>query len=202
MKRGSILIVVSVLLLLAGAAGGYTAVRSTGHAHRLDIKAGSLGNPGVQIPLGPAAAAMLSHFDSVQANQLGPTYALAERGDRQLYRIATSRSYSCYAAGPATAERVEVFSIVACPIDPTFPSDGRPVMDFSVLTRAIGASSHYTRIEGLASDGITAIGLLDASGALIAKVSVTDNVYEYVPSDSSVTGIVAFDAAGNSVPIH
>jgi hypothetical protein len=75
-------------------------------------------------------------------------------------------------------------------------------MDFSVLTTARGGSSYYSRVEGVAADGIKSIGLVDKSGSIILRVPVHANVYAFTPSQANVTGLVAFDAAGNSVSVQ
>jgi len=205
-KRVRTFFFVAAGLMVAFAACGvaYTAAQGGSSAKPLAITLWEQSNSGTEVGLGPNAATLLDQFTGTRVGKLGPVYVLHNENGRALYRIASATSYVCYGAGPASSVVASAdLGMVACPTDPTFPSAALPVLDFSLRTTVYGSAPRFTRVEGIASDGVVAVGLLDSSGNTLRRIPVESNTYEYVPTpNEAVSALVAYDASGNSMAIH
>jgi hypothetical protein len=120
----------------------------------------------------------------------GPLFLLAVRDDRAFYRVGDARAH-CYAVGDAGS--VGTLGAVAC-------WDGsEPLMDFSVVDLSSGSRSDvkFLRIEGVAADEVSSVGVVDSNGDIVARVPVVRNVYAMAaPPGPRSHGIVALDGRG------
>ena len=136
------------------------------------------------------------HLTQRQARRLsgaptsGPLFLLAVREGRAFYRVGDARA-RCYAVGDARS--VGTLGALAC-------WDGsEPLMDFSVVDLSSGSQSEVTffRIEGIAADEVSSVGVVGASGVIVARVPVVRNVYAMAaPSGAPGRGLVALDRRG------
>jgi hypothetical protein len=72
-------------------------------------------------------------------------------------------------------------------------------MDFSVVDLSSGSRSEmkFFRIEGIAADQVSSVGVLGSSGDVVARVPVVGNVYAMsAPSGAPGRGLVALDSRG------
>jgi hypothetical protein len=120
-------------------------------------------------------------------------------GGRSIYRVEMGDSaHQCYGAGYAGA-RWPLGLVVCRNAAPYFPSREMPLFDFSMVGMDRGdGEMHYIRVEGVAADGVTSVGLLDRDGATVERMPVRGNVYgaESLPTSTGVR-LVALDASGN-----
>lgn len=145
------------------------------------------------------ATRLMGQFSNGPTGELTEVGRLQASAGRAVYSVSSERGIACYAAGPDSGLAVTSFDIIACPIDPAFPSKERPTLDFSLQTTSIGdAASHYSRVEGLAADGFTALSLRDSSGAEIGRIPVNNNVYIARQVPEGVTQLVPVTDAGSS----
>ncbi len=79
---------------------------------------------------------------------------------------------------------------VSCDLNGAFPSPATPVWAFPP----------YDGMDGYAADGVATVEGLDASGAVVASVPVTDNLFATPDGDyTDVATVEAFDADGNQI---
>lgn len=178
---------VLTLVLLASGLAGVVAWRASASADGSSRAAlYSLGATGRRVELRSADGA------SSPATAL----LLATRGGRGFYELTTAGG-RCYATGPGN--RTGVVGGEACPRPGAFPSPAQPLLDLTVYeaspsTRAV----HAVRIEGLAADGVAAVGVLGSDGAITLRVPVIENVYAASRAPAAaVAGLVALDAQGD-----
>jgi hypothetical protein len=135
------------------------------------------------------------HLTQRQAHRLsgaptsGPLFLLAVREGRAFYRVGDARTH-CYAAGDARS--VGTLGAVGC-------WDGsEPLMDFSVVDLSSGSQSEvkFFRVEGIAADDVSSVGVVGASGDIVARVPVVRNVYAMAAPGASGRGLVALDSRG------
>lgn len=72
-------------------------------------------------------------------------------------------------------------------------------MDFSVVDLSSGSRSEmkFFRIEGIAADQVSSVGVLGPNGDIVARVPVVQNVYASSASPGGPgRGLVAFDNRG------
>jgi hypothetical protein len=81
---------------------------------------------------------------------------------------------------------------VGCDTSRAFPSPQRPIVDFSRFSEGL-------RIVGFAADGVTAVAVVDASGATIATAPVIENVYAATNRLPGAVGVEALDARGDVI---
>jgi hypothetical protein len=114
-----------------------------------------------------------------------------------LYGVRRRSAY-CYGAGRAGA--AAPLGVIHCMNAPTsFPSPKKPILDLSVVGMERGdAEMHFIRVEGLASDAVASIGVLDRDGTVIERLPVRANIYGAEPQPTA-TGVrlVAFDHGGH-----
>jgi hypothetical protein len=136
------------------------------------------------------------HLTARQARRLngaptsGSVSLLGIRGGRAFYRVGEVQSH-CYAVGDAGS--IGTLGALAC-------WDGsQPLMDFSVVDISTGSTSEmkFFRIEGIAADQVSSVGLLDSNGHVVARVPVVGNLYSMAtPPSGSGRGLVALDRRG------
>jgi hypothetical protein len=120
----------------------------------------------------------------------GPVALLGIRGGRAFYRVGDAQSH-CYGDGDASS--IGTFGSLAC-------WDGsQPLMDLSVVDVSAGNTNEmkFFRIEGIAADEVSSVGVLGPEGRVVARVPVVDNLYSLpAPPQISGRGLVALDARG------
>jgi hypothetical protein len=125
-------------------------------------------------------------------------YLLARRTDRAYYRI-TGPHGTCYGAGPA--KQVGFVTGEECP-EGTFPTRGRPVLDYSVY-EAVGHDREgglsLFRAEGFAADGVASVAFLRPNGEVALRIKVRGNVFSAAAPRGPVATLVAYDSAGQEV---
>lgn len=168
----------------------------------LAIETWAVGSDGTPVEVEGQAAELLGRFGGPGLGALRGVSLMKSVGTNGVFRIATTSGKSCAAVGQFEAGRVTQLGIVQCPIDPSFPSAERPALDLSVITIAKGAPRGITRVQGLAADGVVAIGLIDATGAIAAEVPTAGNAYLLEDMPPGIAGLVALDKAGTAVPIQ
>jgi hypothetical protein len=139
------------------------------------------------------------HLTQRQARRLngvpasGPLLLLAVREGRAFYRVGDARA-RCYAVGDARS--LGTVGALAC-------WDGsEPLMDFSVIDLSAGNRSEmkFFRIEGIAADQVSSVGVLGSNGDVVARVPVVGNVYVMsVPPGAPGRGLVALDSRGKTL---
>ena len=119
---------------------------------------------------------------------------------RAVYRIGGLKPgySSCYASGPGS--EIGRLGGINCSHS-GFPSRRNPVQNMSVIQRRLGATNPgLYRLEGVAADAIAEIGLTNAGGSVIERVSVRDNVFVLArPPAAATGGLVAYDSRGEVV---
>jgi hypothetical protein len=136
------------------------------------------------------------HLTQRQARRLsgapasGPLSLLAVRQGRAFYRLGDPGA-RCYAVGDARS--LGTVGAVAC-------WDGsEPLMDLSVVDLSGGDRSEmrFFRIEGIAADQVSSVGVLGSNGDVVARVPVVGNVYAMpTPPGAPGRGLVALDSRG------
>jgi hypothetical protein len=98
-------------------------------------------------------------------------------GERDILRMTRVGGTPCYANGKRGA--AWPIGRYVCQNGPSpFPSAEHPVLDFSLATMAAGEPRpHYEQVSGVASDGVEAINVLDAEGAVLVRLTVVNNLY-------------------------
>jgi hypothetical protein len=136
------------------------------------------------------------HLTQRQARRLsgaptsGSLSLLAVRDGRAFYRLGDARA-RCYAVGDARS--LGTVGAVAC------WDESQPLMDFSVVDLSSGSRSEMTffRIEGIAADQVSTVGVLGSNGDVVARVPVVGNVYAMpAPPGAPARGLVALDSRG------
>jgi hypothetical protein len=136
------------------------------------------------------------HLTQRQARRLsgaptsGSLSLLAIRDGRAFYRLGDARA-RCYAVGDARS--LGTVGAVTC------WDESQPLMDFSVVDLSSGSRSEmrFFRIEGIAADQVSSVGVLGSNGDVVARVPVVGNVYVLsTPPRAPVRGLVALDSRG------
>lgn len=177
-----------LVVALAGCLTAAAAVELTGATGR----ASSASKPSFTV----AVKGRAIHLTQRQARRLsgapasGPLSLLAVREGRAFYRLGESQA-RCYAVGDARS--LGTVGALAC-------WDGsEPLMDLSVVDLSGGDRSEmkFFRIEGIAADQVSSVGVLGSSGDVVARVPVVRNVYVMsAPPDAPGRGLVALDSRG------
>jgi hypothetical protein len=182
-RRHVVLVAASASCVTAVAAG--LLANGTGRANSASTLSFTVGTKGRVIQLTPRQARRLSG-----APTSGLLSLLAIRDGRAFYRLGDARAH-CYAAGDARS--LGTVGAVGC-------WDGsEPLMDFSVVDLSSGSRSEarFFRIEGIAADQVSSIGVLGPNGDIVARVPVVRNVYaSSAPPGGPGRGLVAFDDRG------
>jgi hypothetical protein len=110
-------------------------------------------------------------------------HLLTERDGVRFYAARRENGAFCFAVD------LDGRRAVGCSVTPAFPSPQRPIVDFSRFSKG-------ARIVGFAADGVSTIGLVDASGATIATAPVIDNVYAATNTTPGAVGVEALDSQG------
>lgn len=122
-------------------------------------------------------------------------YLLGTRNGHGYYRLTKPNRY-CYGVGATTLHRP---SQIKC-----FIKNPGVFVDFSVAESSRGNPRiHLWRLEGMAHDGVAAVGMIGNRGQLLAKVSLHEGIY-YLPSPppAPIGKIVAYDAQGHVLATH
>ena len=176
---GAVLVGCGIAVAVGELAGG------TGRASSAPKRAFTVATKGRVIQLTQRQAGRLSG-----APTSGPLSLLAVRDGRAFYRLGDARAH-CYAVGDARS--VGTVGAVTC------WDDSQPLMDFSVVDLSTGGQSEMTffRIEGIAADQVSSVGVLGSNGDVVARVPVVRNVYAMsAPPGSPGRGLVALDSRG------
>jgi hypothetical protein len=179
----------AVLLVAAIAVAGAVA-QDSGSSYAQLSRFSTGGHP-VSLARTEARVARLMGADAV--------YLLAKRADRAYYRITGSQG-TCFGAGPA--EKVGFITGEECPAG-SFPTRGRPVLDYSVYEAMShdrsGGLSLY-RAEGFAADGVASVAFLRPNGEVALRIPVRGNVFSAAaPPRGPVAVLVAYDSRGQEV---
>lgn len=146
----------------------------------------------------PTARSTFSEADQAMLAQIGATGSISRvgsAGDTAFYSIAGSDQGHCYAFGSASSGGL---SGGCMPPDAEVPA----VIDMSsVAMSPTDGSWKLDTLQGIATDGIAAVGFVDASGNL-HTTPVTGNVYRL--DGQTLTGgpsseLVGLDGNGNRV---
>jgi hypothetical protein len=113
-------------------------------------------------------------------------HLLTERDGVKFYAARRANGVFCFGID------LDGRKAVGCNTTPAFPSPQRPIVDFSRFSKG-------SRIAGFAADGVSAVALVDASGATIASAPVIDNVYAATNALPGAVGVEALDARGDVV---
>jgi hypothetical protein len=120
----------------------------------------------------------------------GSVSLLGIRGGRAFYRVGDARS-NCYGVGEASS--IGTLGAFACWDGP------HPLMDLSVVDLSRGSTSEmrFFRVEGIAADQVSSVGVLTPDGRIAARVPVVGNLYSLpTPPDTFSRGLVALDGRG------
>ncbi len=158
------------------------------------------GNSGVVVP---QAALALDQVAALQEVGFAPGIRhLGDRAGVAFYVSRGTRHGLCFATGPAGGQQPS-FAFLGCQRAgaDVFPSDVRPIADFSPLRGRLGSSAVYVqRLEGVAADGVASVGVLAENGEVSAAVRVVNNLYvsSSLP-EVPAKGIVALSADGRTL---
>jgi hypothetical protein len=181
-------VLVAGLAVCATALAFWELAGGTGRARSASPPSFTVGTKGRLIQLTQQQERRLSGAPSA-----GTLSLLAIRDGRAFYRLGDPRA-RCYAVGDART--VGTVGAVSC------WDDSQPLMDFSVVDLSSGVlgETKFFRIEGIAADQVSSVGLLSSRGDVIARVPVAGNVYAMpVPPDDSVRALVALDSRGRTL---
>jgi hypothetical protein len=150
-------------------------------------------------PIGPVALTaadqtFLARFTQ-GAEQLTTASMLGVRGGRAIYEITNSTGPDCYGVGPMQPASY-MLGQVECTAG--FPSATSPIADFTVVNGGISSApaAHVFRAEGVAADGVAAVGFRTSDGRLVGVTPLVHNIYESTaPPKDGVTQLVALDAS-------
>jgi hypothetical protein len=124
---------------------------------------------------------------------------LGTRDGRSFYVSKNDRGAFCFGVGDASAAAAETDTGV-CQAAGAFPSEAQPIVDMSRLDRAPNGETQISRLEGVAADGVSEVGIESATGRVF-WVNVSGNIYEARPdvAEGGVVAIVAKDANGAKI---
>jgi hypothetical protein len=178
-----ILTVTALVITVAVTAGGSDAhPRASGGSSVLD-------RPGRPVTFGPREARFLHQAGFLHV------YLLATRNRHDYYRLSKPHRF-CYGVGFTALHRP---GQIKC-----FLSDPAVFIDFSVAESSRdNPEIHLWRLQGMAHDGVVAVGMIGKSGQLLAKVPVREGIYYLAsPPANPIGKIVAYDAHGHVLATH
>jgi hypothetical protein len=183
---GAVVALIVAAIVVAGAVG-----RDSGSSYASLSRFSTAGKQ-VRLAKTEARVARLMGADSV--------YLLERQNNRAYYRV-TGPNGTCYGAGPA--KEVGFITGEECP-EGSFPTRGRPVLDYSVYessSRARSEGLSLFRAEGFAADGVASVAFLDPNGEVVLRIPVRRNVFSAtVPRGrGAVAMLVAYDSSGQEV---
>jgi hypothetical protein len=198
-------LIVLLLVMLGGSAIASAATFSLGRHHtaKSDALSGSVSrmstrSSGPPVPLPPGDQRVLASFAESGA-QLTAASLLGVRGGRAIYEITNETGPDCYGVGPWPTTSYTLGQVECLP---AFPSASSPVVDFSVVNGGVNSSSaaHVSRAEGVAADGVAAVGFRTADGRLVGVMPVVQNLYESAaPPADAIQQLVALDASNDVI---
>jgi hypothetical protein len=193
---------IAILLVMLGGTAIASAARSalgSHHATQSRALVARLSNvsthaTGSPVALTAADQTFLASF-AQGGEQLTTASMLGVRGGRAIYEISNSTGPDCYAVGPMQPASYTLGQ-VGCTAG--FPSATSPIADFTVVNGGISSTpaAHVFRAEGVAADGVAAVGFRTADDRLVGVTPVVHNIYESTaPPKDVVTQLVALDAS-------
>ncbi len=124
---------------------------------------------------------------------------LAARGPLAFYSAPGDSAGLCYGVGAVSTGGL---AVVGCPRPDSarlnFPSNETPILDLSGIEREQDGTLYLLELAGIAADGITKVGMIDANGTL-HSADVVDNVYYSDLPRVPASAVVGFDSDGNEV---
>lgn len=196
MRRRVLALALSAAIALG--VGAYVSGRATSSAPDPALATVSAG--GDSLALGERALTVLDRMNATQgAGFARHAERLAVRGTRTFFRLRGTRE-SCYGTRTGQVdETLPDLGILLC--SPRFPSAKQPIMSMSVVeaTKA-NPVPRLIKVQGVVADAIAEVGVVDASGDVVLRLPVRDNVFsaDELPA-GEMTGLVGFDAAGARV---
>lgn len=193
-------LIVVLLVMLGGTAiasaessalGSHHAAKSSVFVAKLSkVSTHAIGTP---VALNAVDQKFLAGF-AQGGEQLTAATMLGVRGGRAIYEIANSTGPDCYGVGPVQPTS---YTLGQVECTPGFPSVTSPIADFTVVNGGISSApaAHVFRAEGVAADGVAAVGFETSDGRLVGVTPVVHNIYESTaPPKDAVTQLVALDA--------
>ena len=156
--------------------------------------AGSLGgllgisNEGTTVAVddtGLSSASALN--EALQQFGLSTLQLLGVRDGISFYAARNPDGHFCFAIDSGVSKGV------GCSLLDNFPSPQHPIIDIF---------SGPAHVAGFAADGVAAIAVVDSSGATLATIPVSDNIYALDNPPAGGIGVEALDAGGNVLYTH
>lgn len=159
-----------------------------------------LSNSGTQVSARQIPSHQLSALESV-GFRTGEVRLLAHRAGVSFYTATSTAGGYCFAIGLNEQAKAS-FDALECQGGTigSFPSATAPVADFSALNATTDGVTYVTTLAGFATDSVSRVAVLGASGRVIYSTPVEKNVYAAgdvprTPADA----IVAFEGANTLV---
>jgi hypothetical protein len=139
------------------------------------------------------AAAVKQHMG---LDGYGAINLIANTNGERYLRFSRTNGNDCYGSGSVTGTLP--VGVIKCDNGPSpFPSSSVPILDLSVVQVNADNSSSYVRVSGVAADGVSRIGVLNAAGQIVQTIPVTQNVYDSTDIAAGTVGaLVALDSTG------
>lgn len=189
---GKTVLGLTAVVVAVASSGGAIALSASNAAPAPLSTLSATGTP-VQLPPGDPRTQRLidAGYDDVSL--------LATTGGRSFYRLELDSGRACFGTG-ATGTSWP-FGRITCRIaEPYFPSAEMPILDLSVIGMDRGdAEPHFTRVQGLAADGVTTIRILGSGGTVLKSVPVHGNVYSELSPPAGSADLAGVDSDGTVV---
>jgi hypothetical protein len=190
MKRNRFLLVAAIGATTAAVAGATVAVAGGSGAPPARPTVGA-GTPVARDSLGPNDQAMLARIGAT-----GPVTRIGALNGTAFYEIRGGDGGECFAFGSETEGGLSGGCLGGS------GQLTQPIIDMSIIAlNPADGTFHFRTIQGIAADGVSAVGVLGADGT-VHKTPVVDNVYRMadaaVPT-GPITAFVALDASGATI---
>ena len=156
--------------------------------------AGSLGglvgisNEGTTVAADDTGLTSFSRLnEALQQFGLSTLQLLGVRDGISFYAARNPDGHFCFAIDSGVSKGV------GCSLLDNFPSPQHPLIDIF---------SGQAHVAGFAADGVADVALIDSSGATLATIPVTDNIYALDNPPAGSIGVEALDANGNVLYTH
>ena len=120
-------------------------------------------------------------------------------GQTAFYRVRKPGE-SCFGVGHAGASWP--FGVIACDPADQFPTPDNPILDMSIVGADTGQSPHLLRIQGIATDVVASIDVLNSSGQVIGHVPLKNNTFDLDNLPPDAAEFAAKDAQGHELLRH
>lgn len=185
-KKSLALVVVAVLGAIAvvvAAGGAFSAGGPSGPLTQVS-------NRGTVFDIAPAVKQHMG------LDGYGSINLLANSNGERYLRFSRTSGNDCYGNGSVSGTLP--VGVVKCDnASSPFPSASEPILDLSVVQVNANNLSSYVRVSGVAADGVSRIGVLNAAGQIVQTIPVTDNVYDSTDVAAGTVGaLVALDSTG------